>query len=99
MVSRRSLEQLRRIFIKNGYRYLLKSNRIYSLHVEIWILEYNRVSANAACNFFPSLEVQCFIDVETFSRGALEDRLFYRDLLASFVARAINYGFIGQAGR
>jgi len=50
-----------------------------------------------SCNFLSSSEVQCFVDVGTFSRGALEDRLLYRDLLASFVARAINNGFIEQA--
>lgn len=66
--------------------------------LEIWMLKHNRVPTNAACNSFPSPEVQCFVDVGTFSRGALEGRLLYRDLLASFVARAINYGFIGQAG-
>lgn len=49
-------------------------------------------------NSFSSPEVQCFVDVGTFSRGALEGRLLYRDLLASFVACAINYEFIGQAG-
>jgi len=60
---------------------------------EIWMFEHNRIPTNPATSFLrPKFNVSW-----TFSHGALEDRLLYRDLLASFVARAINNGFIERA--
>lgn len=87
--------------------YLKKFIQLIKNNTDVWLNRITRLLQNlnaprytivhqrvAACNSFPFLASPT---IGTFSRSSLEGRV-YRDLLVSFIARAINYGFIGQAG-
>ena len=99
------LQQFQRVFMKNKTDTIISLNRI-AFTFPMYI-SYTRNMDAGIQSCIDDCNVQLLFFARSsmlrgrrdfLSRGALEGRLLYRDLLASFVACAINYEFIGQAG-